>query len=1424
MIEYITEEDIQEARLNSTIKFGPIGEQVYLRTYSRIKANGQNEDFYETAARVVNGNLNFVPKEFIEKGEAKKLFNLILNMEFQPAGRHLWATGTKTPYLNNCFEGNTRVHTTEGLKSLKDIVGEGVSVYTYDHISVGCSPQRYIGRKVVKGICNKHGEQELYEVVLSNGQRILSTKDHLWKVAEVKGTVRTIELKGKSIPYVLSVQKEYINQDEYRRGVCAGFVFGDGTRRGKSGSSVSIYGAARKDITPYYRDLTTESLSVGNSPKVIEKVASIIEKDDFTYVGRLPGEYKELPDKSCSHDYLLGWCRGLLAADGSASKQATVVICNRDKDVLEYVSEIMLNLGFVCFEPRLMRKENPFKEGQEAYMWQMSILRQSVHEEDLLLTHHKQNFLSKPINNYKSVECIDVIKTGRKETVYCLEVPEGNTFALEGWILTHNCYVSDFTERFSEHFEFLFMRLMEGGGVGSNYSNLFINSREGKPWIVKRKVNVHLLCHPEHKDNNSNIDLSWGKNVPFTSLLSEKYSYDYDTIDSDTQKYVRVEDSREGWTNVLVTLLESSMDASADLDLIVDVSNIRPRGSVLKGFGGKASGPDALMLLLDRVSSLLNDKLNKPLSSIDMMLIDHYIAQAVVSGGVRRSSRMSLKYWKDPDIFDFITCKEPGADGEIYHWTTNISVVVDNAFLRALKRGDEHAQAVYSGICKGMLNVGEPGIINASKCLEGESPQATFISTNPCGEIGMVRYPDLDCFDNCCLGHINLDRVQDPKEIARLAARFLIRATHSPVKDERQKANTEKNRRIGVGILGYHSWLSKNKTKYSDAYRVPQVANYLKKLYDIISEEARSYCSALRIPECIKKTTVAPTGCQRPDTLIYTDKGMLRLDELVDVTGQEWQDIDMKVFQGDTFEDATKGFVNGYAPTKVITLSSGLELEATHNHKYKILREGSKYFWCEASEIEPGDIFPVLIDKIRTEKYMNLKKVKYAQKRVCGAQVVQINQPEVLNEDLAWLLGVISGDGSVHNTGIRISCAEEDSETINKIILLCKDQFGIEPKTLSDPRELCVNVYINSKILLLFLQENGILKEKSKSVSIPKLIRTSPASVISSFIDGLWVADGSSNGRGSKYIDTISKQLAQQLIVLLRAIGQNASITTYTDRSKSIGDSTLYRVRFSGFGSLDFPIEKERYVNAQTRENTYQVRKLLGKHYYGDMVVDIQDSENMTLDLSVPNNNYYIANGVISHNSIGQLSGVSTGIQPVFSKFYIRRVRYSDSDPQLEGIKAKGYNVVKDPYAANTSVVEYVCVDQIYSDAVDLFTAEGEPDPEGLANEIIEDQADLSIEDFLSTQRMIQKEFVDNAISITINVDRNRYSQLDLESTIKHYIADLKGITIFPETSMPLTPYERITKEQLDSYEKSGYPIERGQAEQQCSLTGCPIK
>ncbi len=406
-----------------------------------------------------------------------------------------------------------------------------------------------------------------------------------------------------------------------------------------------------------------------------------------------------------------------------------------------------------------------------------------------------------------------------------------------------NCHVSGWGEKFSDHFAFTFLRLMEGGGVGTNYSTKYLK-RYG---TAVNELRVHIVCDPAHPDYQSMQD---------AGLLSKEFSYDWPGA-------FPVEDSREGWANALVDFLDTFYRTDVlHTDRVYDVSRVRAAGMKLRTFGGTASGPLPFAKMMHTVDDVMGYLASDTITPLDAMAIDHAIAECVVSGGVRRSARMSIVHWNDPHIMEFLRAKENG----LSNWTTNISVEIDQDFFNALSKADVglklghtidgKADHILNAVVEGMLTNGEPGFWNSSLSNVGEVNPV--LSTNPCGEIALEEW------ENCNLGHINMDAFIDKSESElieahRLMTRFLIRATYGDIADSRQQEVVERNRRIGVGHFGVQGYLAKQGIKYSEAW-LSDYTNTLTRLSMAVRLAARQYAFQMRIPEPVKVTTVAPTG------------------------------------------------------------------------------------------------------------------------------------------------------------------------------------------------------------------------------------------------------------------------------------------------------------------------------------------------------------------------------------------------------------------------------------------------------------------------------------------------------------------------------------------------------------------------------------
>ena len=107
------------------------------------------------------------------------------------------------------------------------------------------------------------------------------------------------------------------------------------------------------------------------------------------------------------------------------------------------------------------------------------------------------------------------------------------------------------------------------------------------------------------------------------------------------QVKIQVGDSRNGWVMSYQTLLELSTDDrfSGDVQVIINLSHVRPAGERLKGFGGMAN-PIRLPQLYDRCATVLNKAIGRQLSAIECCILIDEAAACVVAGNIRRSAGM----------------------------------------------------------------------------------------------------------------------------------------------------------------------------------------------------------------------------------------------------------------------------------------------------------------------------------------------------------------------------------------------------------------------------------------------------------------------------------------------------------------------------------------------------------------------------------------------------------------------------------------------------------------------------------------------------------------------------------------------------------------------------------------------------------------
>ncbi len=299
---------------------------------------------------------------------------------------------------------------------------------------------------------------------------------------------------------------------------------------------------------------------------------------------------------------------------------------------------------------------------------------------------------------------------------------------------------------------------------------------------------------------------------------------------------LKAEDTREGWAELLS---KAAMALQTGAGIGIDYSDIRPSGTPIKRTGGVASGPLALMRMINEVG------------------------RGVMQGGARRSAIWAGLKWSHGDVLDFMEMKnwpeeirklkERDFNFPAEMEFTNISILLDDEFFEAYADvGHPRHRLAHSIYHKGvaqMVKTAEPGF---SVDL-GENANETL--RNACTEVTSA-----DDSDICNLGSINISRIdslEEMREAVEYGTLFLLAGTvYSDIPYEKVDEVRTKNRRLGLGVMGVHEWLLKRGYEYGPN---EELAEWME-VYTHSTDMARNWSMAHGLSEPIKTRAIAPTG------------------------------------------------------------------------------------------------------------------------------------------------------------------------------------------------------------------------------------------------------------------------------------------------------------------------------------------------------------------------------------------------------------------------------------------------------------------------------------------------------------------------------------------------------------------------------------
>ncbi len=331
---------------------------------------------------------------------------------------------------------------------------------------------------------------------------------------------------------------------------------------------------------------------------------------------------------------------------------------------------------------------------------------------------------------------------------------------------------------------------------------------------------------------------------------------------------------------------------------------------------------------------------------------------------------------------------------------------------------------------------------------------------------------------------------------------------------------------------------------------------------------------------------IAQGGCLLPDTLVFTNKGLLRLDEIVNSQNMGWQEHQLSVPTDEGVKISPRGYNNGIADVLRVHTREGLSLTGTPNHKVKVMTDDGPQ-WREIQDLSKGDWILVRMGE-HAGKLQILKKPT----RKHGNQVMP-EFPSILDEEFAFFLGYLAGDGFVaqgesdHRVGASVA---HSSYLMEEMPAMMQRLFNVDIHQMQKPNDRSVTFVMDNRAIKDFLLLNGLGKQTSRDVSIPRLIRQSPANIVGAYLRGLFEADGTLP-HGYPTLTTSSVQLAREVSTLLIGLGCPVKIRTTAAGLDRWGGSETYQVRITSTVGLQVWREKigcdqrSRFVTAYAWES-----------------------------------------------------------------------------------------------------------------------------------------------------------------------------------------------------------------------------------------------
>lgn len=402
-------------------------------------------------------------------------------------------------------------------------------------------------------------------------------------------------------------------------------------------------------------------------------------------------------------------------------------------------------------------------------------------------------------------------------------------------------------------------------------------------------------------------------------------------------------------------------------------------------------------------------------------------------------------------------------------------------------------------------------------------------------------------------------------------------------------------------------------------------------------------------------------------------------------------------------EKSLNGVHSGYKNTKIISTEEGYEIEGTLNHPILIINQDGNLEYKTLNNIKIGDYVAISRNNdlwgknvklnIDMESYLSTLSKNSKWK----VETAKCNTPMVLDENLGLIIGYLLGDGTLTRNNM-IGFTNEDNDIVNTFKSYFEDILNIKVKQTTR-----IDFYVGGMYIREYFKQIGLNYCDAFSKEIPKCILEAPKNIVVKCIQGLFDTDGGLNNAGIEYT-TASAKMSKQIQLLLlnlgiissRRIKYNKKYKTFSYNISIYSENIDKFKDIIGFSSKRKQEKLEKMCNnikrnpnkdivpyqsnriniihpiKNTRDNLYHVLKgnnnltynkskllinsnefknknsqeykelveLISHNYFYSKVKHIQDSNNYVCDIQTGKSHSFIANGIVSHNTMLELMSI----------------------------------------------------------------------------------------------------------------------------------------------------------------------------------------